>query len=336
MPLSVLIRSGTLEQGESPPLLTFDGARVAIGRGMGCEVRLPDPSVSLRHASIRTEGAEYTLVDEGSTNGTFVGGIRLSPFTPRALRSGDLVRVGRVWLEVRADQRPPTADLASATRDLALSLVAHAMAKMGDDVLTKIRVVEGPDLGVALPLAEEGRAYLVGRGEGCDLPLEDMDASRDHAQIVRRGNTVLVRDLGAKNGVLLGESRLPAGRDMAWRNPAMLRIGGTVLALEEPVLAALAELEQAQDEPMDANVLPPPPSLGPGASPSSFPKGAQPTAMGDVSPGAGPLAEIVADGRARPPKKRRASLSGADIAVIVAALGVIAISVAGLYWLLRG
>src|SRR5271156_4060817 len=124
MPISILIRSSGESDGTSS--LTFDGARIVIGRGPGCDVRLPDPSVSHRHATVRANGASYTLVDEGSTNGTFVGGVRLSPHAPRALRSGDLARVGRVWLQVRMDQTPPTRELASATRDLALELVADA------------------------------------------------------------------------------------------------------------------------------------------------------------------------------------------------------------------
>src|SRR6188474_810176 len=74
-----------------PPLsITLDAPRVIIGRGEGCEVRLPDASVSHRHASIRQRGAEYIVLDEGSANGTFVGPVRLSPQAPRVLTDGDL------------------------------------------------------------------------------------------------------------------------------------------------------------------------------------------------------------------------------------------------------
>src|ERR1043165_7508870 len=97
MPVTVVVRTNA---ARDRPSLTFDGARIVIGRSSGSDVRLPDPSVSLRHASIRSQGAEYALVDEGSTNGTAVGGVKLGPHTPRLLRSGDLVRVGRVWLEI--------------------------------------------------------------------------------------------------------------------------------------------------------------------------------------------------------------------------------------------
>src|SRR5262245_34915018 len=127
MPITLTVRASDADKDGSEPSLTFDAPRVVIGRGASCDVRLPDPSVSQRHAVVSAQGAEYQIIDEASTNGTFVGGVRLSPKAPRALRSGDMVRVGRVWVEVRVDQTAPTPDLALATRDLALALVQNAM-----------------------------------------------------------------------------------------------------------------------------------------------------------------------------------------------------------------
>ena len=324
MPLTVVVRSADV------PSLTFDGERVVIGRGGGCDIRLPDPSVSHRHASIRCDAGEYSLVDEGSNNGTFVGGIRLAPRTPRVVRSGDLVRIGRVWLEIKVDQQPATRDLAMATRELALALVADAMRALGDDVVTKARVVEGPDAGAVLELAEEGRAYVLGRGDTCDLPLADADASRDHVQLVRRGSVVLVRDLGSKNGVFVGDTRIAPGRDVAWKPALMLRLAGTVLALEEPVAIALAELEAGDDEPLADADVPAVPAQA--AAPSSRQLLDAPTP--DTAPA--PIAQIDRSSTTVPgPARRRSGWSATDVTVIAAALVVLASSVGGLYWLLR-
>ncbi|HEY1954250.1 MAG TPA: FHA domain-containing protein [Polyangiaceae bacterium] len=323
MPITLTVRA---EAGAgSEPSLTFDASRVVIGRGTSCDVRLPDASVSQRHAVLTATGAEYHIVDEGSTNGTFVGGVRLSPKAPRALRSGDLLRVGRVWVEVRIDQTAPTPDLALATRDLALALVQNAMLAHGGDTVPKVSIVEGADLGAVLPLADEGRVYVVGRGETCDLPLADADASREHIQIVRRGATVLVRDLRSKNGSTMGEQPISTGRDMPWRKDAMVRVGGTVLALDEPVASALGELESAADVKMAPGETPEPPPPSSGAhdpGPPRSQRGAE-----------APIARV--DKSLVTVSTRGPRIKPVDIAIIGSALALIALSIAALVWVLK-
>jgi len=202
MPLTVIVRAAPYAR------MTFDSTqRVVIGRGAGSDVRLPDASVSLRHATLRAQGSDFIVLDEGSTNGTFIGKVRIAPRTSRIVRSGDLVRVGRIWIELRIDQSPVTRDVAAATRDLALALVSQAMRAQGADFTLKIHVVEGRDQGATLPLAEEGRLYVVGRGPDCALALADSDVSREHVRLARRGSGVLVRDLGTKNGTWIGDAR---------------------------------------------------------------------------------------------------------------------------------
>ncbi len=327
MPLTIIVKSDANEKSELE--LTFDGGRVVIGRGPSCDVRLPDPSVSQRHAIIRADGATYQLLDEGSPNGTFVGGVRLAPKAPRTLRTGDLVRVGRVWLEVRIDQTVATADIAMATRDLALALVARGIGAIGGNVTPKVVVVEGPDLGAELELAEEGRVYVIGRGEKCDLLLADPDASREHAQLVRRGRTVLIRDLGSKNAVYLGEQELTKGRDVPWKSNVVVRMGASVLGLEEPVAAALAELEAAPDEPVaEADIPPPPKSQKEMAAPP-------PSARGADAPIAN-VSEAMASATTVPTRKKKSTVSQTDVFIAALAILVLALSVAGLYWVLKG
>jgi pSer/pThr/pTyr-binding forkhead associated (FHA) protein len=354
MPITVLVRSASGDAaGEGAPSLTFDGPRVVLGRGQGSDVRLPDPSVSTRHATIRAQGTEYAVVDEGSTNGTWVGGIRLLPQTPRVVKSGDLVRVGRVWLEIAVGHKAATPDLGLATRDLALALVKRAMDAVGDDTVATVRVAEGPDLGAVLRLVDEGRAFVLGRAETCDLPLSDPDASREHAVVTRRGGQVLLRDLGSRNGVSLGETRLTPDRDVVWKPPVMARIGRSVLALDEPVSVALAELEAAVDEPMRDEEAPPEPPASvahpPGAGGAAPPDGLAPSsssggaATGDEpapsskhvpSLAGGPIAEVAVVPQPLAPRRRRA-WTMTDVLVVLFAVAVIGASVAGLVWVLK-
>ncbi|AKU96843.1 FHA domain protein [Labilithrix luteola] len=351
MPVTVLVRSSS-EGATEPPSLTFDGPRIVLGRGAGSDVRLPDPSVSLRHATIRATGTEYAIVDEGSTNGTWVGGIRLLPQTPRVVKTGDLIRVGRVWLEVAIGHKAATPDLGLATRDLAFALVRNAMEAVGDDTVVKVRIAEGPDLGVELGLLDDGRTYLIGRAERCDLPLADEDASREHAAITRRGTQVFLRDLASRNGVLLGEMPVEPNRDTLWRPPTMARIGRSVLALDEPVCIALAALEAAKDEPLPEEDAPPapapsrgmpsvPPSVGPrSTAPSAAPASAAPPASAGA-PSAhladAPAAPVVAAPEPPAPKRSRRARgwTTTDFAVAGVAIAVIAVSLAGLVWVLK-
>jgi len=67
------------------------GQTLVLGRSRECDVQLADPNVSRRHAEVRREGAEYWIVDLGSTNGVEVNGAR----TARAkLEHGDRVTLG--------------------------------------------------------------------------------------------------------------------------------------------------------------------------------------------------------------------------------------------------
>ncbi len=340
MPITILVRSGV--EAAEPPELTLEGARIVIGRGPGSDLRLPDPSVSARHATLRERGADYVLCDEGSTNGTWVGGVRLASQSPRLVRTGDLVRVGRVWLEVSMEAKPPTTDHALATRDLAFALVRRGLIAMGSSIAPRVRVVEGPDLGAELALHDEGRSYRVGRGEGCDLCLADPDASREHALVVARGGLVLLRDLSSRNGVMVGSERIPADREVTWRGPWMVRIGCSVLALDEPVKAAIAALEAAEDEPLedDDTALPPPKPLGrvDALSEVDGPTGQPPAADGS------PLAESAASPMPPhtkgvsdivPRRRTTRAWSFHDVFVVSFAVFVLALSVAGLIWVLR-
>jgi len=67
------------------------GEGMSIGRRDCADLRLLDRSVSRDHARLRVAGDDYTLSDLGTTNGTFVNGVRIEQVL---LQVGDLVRVG--------------------------------------------------------------------------------------------------------------------------------------------------------------------------------------------------------------------------------------------------
>jgi len=333
MALTIVVRSNA---SGSAPGISFDAPRIVIGRGASCEVRLPDPSVSQRHASVRQRGTEYIVVDEGSTNGTFVGPVRLSPQAPRVLRSGDLIRVGRIWLEVRLEPAPAAHNPQAATRELALSLVQQALAADGEAAGARIEVVRGPDTGAKLELGEFERPYVIGRGKTCDLPLTDDDASRRHVELVRRGAQVLVRDLGSKNGTTLAEVALLRDKPAPWAAGAVLGIGSSRLVFHDPVSEALFELEQMADEHMRDDESVDPPKVDDGDGSGGVEADARAAAAAKVGPSGSSGAPVAAP----PVRRRRAAKggrgwNGTDVLVVLLALAVLGLSLAGLYWLFR-
>jgi len=82
----------TYSTDEGTQTITIDGARTSLGRG-DVDVRIDDDGLSRLHATIYREGDRVWIVDENSTNGTFVNGAQVrSAGTP--LNDGDIVRIG--------------------------------------------------------------------------------------------------------------------------------------------------------------------------------------------------------------------------------------------------
>jgi pSer/pThr/pTyr-binding forkhead associated (FHA) protein len=321
MALTIVVRSG---DSDAPPKITFDAPRVVIGRGEGCEVRLPDPSVSHRHASIRQRGTEYIVVDEGSTNGTFVGPVLLTPQASRVLKSGDRVRVGRVWLEILLEQVPATQQPQLATKEIALSLVADALRAQGQEAELVIAVTEGPDTGLHLDLEGFGKRYVIGRGTGADLRVTDADASRRHVELERHGDQIKLRELGSKNGSFLDGEPLTQS-PIAWKPGQVLKLGANQLSYTDPIATALGELEAAEDE-----LLSPTELLDSAHAESSQ---SEMDAVG--SSAAAPQAPLVENPK-QTSQRSRDKLANADLFVAALAVLVLVVSVLGLYWLFSG
>ncbi|AKT36791.1 FHA domain-containing protein [Chondromyces crocatus] len=324
--------------------LTLDAPRLVIGRGDGCEVRLPDPSVSARHASIRQRGAEYTLADEGSSNGTFVGQRKLAPHTPEPLRDGDRVRVGRVWLIIRIGPAMVQGTPAAAARELALALVTRGLRAQGEDPTPCVQVFAGPDQGALLALEEPGRPYALGRARDVELPLSDQAAARRQLTVTRKGDQLFVRNVGTQGATSLDGVPLPSAADVLWRPGQIIAFGATRLACELPVVQALAELERCPDEPLredDDVAFPEATKPDPGSPPLVDPVPSSDIPFEASSSASSPDASLTAPPASRAPTpsseppESRAGWSLMDAAVLLLALGVLAASVAGLSWLLN-
>jgi FHA domain len=90
----VVLESPTLGSGDE---IALDSQAITLGRGRTNDVPLPDDEyASTRHARIEPRRDGIWVEDIGSTNGTFVNGIRLT--RERRLAPGDVVRIGETDL----------------------------------------------------------------------------------------------------------------------------------------------------------------------------------------------------------------------------------------------
>ena len=90
----VVVTSPALTTGEE---LAIDSSPILVGREAENDVPLlRDEFSSSRHARIEPRRDGVWIEDVGSTNGTFVNGVRLTK--PSKLSSGDVIRVGQTDL----------------------------------------------------------------------------------------------------------------------------------------------------------------------------------------------------------------------------------------------
>lgn len=85
-----------LIEGRADPDALEVKDEVVLGRHQGCELRLFDETTSRRHARITCTDDEVTLEDLGSSNGTWLNGVRIEG--PARLFEGDVLRIGDTQL----------------------------------------------------------------------------------------------------------------------------------------------------------------------------------------------------------------------------------------------
>ena len=89
--MAVVQGAGT---GQRYPL----GQQARIGRSRECEISIDEPQSSRRHAQVWQTPDGYAVQDMGSTNGTFVNGVRIQQ--PARLSPGDRLQVGGTVFQV--------------------------------------------------------------------------------------------------------------------------------------------------------------------------------------------------------------------------------------------
>lgn len=212
----------------------FDQDRVVVGRESACDVTISDPRASRHHLSLTRRGDHWTVVDS-SSNGTYVGGQRISevPLTeaPLTLRlGGPDGPVLAAWALVAAPQpapppaltapptTPPNIDPAPPTEEWWRTLpppqvpAATGGTPQGapyrpQPVVPPGQLAHGQTM---LPSHAPGRTLTIGRELSNDVVLDDPLVSRRHARLDpgEPGQPALLHDLGSFNGTFVNGRRL--------------------------------------------------------------------------------------------------------------------------------
>ncbi len=332
--------------------LTFDQPRIVIGRGAHADVRLPSRAVSDTHAQIRVEGGQLSVLDDASTNGTSVNGQPVVRGRKKALRSGD--RVGVPGYEITVESSLAGADPPERTMTVARRLLAEALASSDSEASPpSLTLATGRRAGQRWVLANAGIKLGAGRGEACEIVLDDADCSRNHAEFQRDETGVIVRDVESKNGVFIAGRRVTERR---LRDGDEVQLGRSVLVFGDPAEALLRALESGPDGALTATPLPatPPepvaapvdgtapavpvernaPTIPPPPPRQSVPPASLTARDASASPSGAALVSPPTPAPTAPVRKRGGH--AADWIVVLLAIVILAVSMAALYVLLHG
>jgi DNA-binding NtrC family response regulator len=171
--------------------------RTAIGRDPGCEVTLPDPSLSRVQAVVERRGEDWYLVDR-SGRGTRVAGAEV----PEAvLADGTEISLG-TW---RALFRAAAGPAAEATRVAGLTQARVADAARATPTPARLRIRAG---GKERTVPVTSAGVVVGKDPTCDAPVEDPFVSSRHLRIEPQGAAWALVDLGSTNGTFIAGARI--------------------------------------------------------------------------------------------------------------------------------
>jgi pSer/pThr/pTyr-binding forkhead associated (FHA) protein len=165
----------------------------SVGRDVANTVRLTERNISRKHATIRQINSGWVVKDSSSYNGCFINGARVSGEQP--LGHGDLLQLGDYRLELIDDTVVARPDPDSKTATL-----PGRQSQTIRDLPNRLVMILGPIVGASFPLLD--KRIVIGRGEDCDLPVNDTSVSRVHAEVhAIDGGKYEVVDRDSSNGV---------------------------------------------------------------------------------------------------------------------------------------
>ncbi|RPI51916.1 MAG: FHA domain-containing protein [Chloroflexi bacterium] len=176
-------------------------ASVTLGRALSNDIVLGDSRASREHARLECGPQGCEIVDLGSSNGTRLNG---NPVQREVLKPGDVVGLGSSQLRYEVE---PTQDDLELTRldsesDVARSMEHEVLPMAINETDLPRLVVFDREQAREVPLHAVD-SVTIGRTDENDVMVDQGKVSRRHAEVVRKGDGWLLRDLGSTNGTWL-------------------------------------------------------------------------------------------------------------------------------------
>ena len=205
-----------LRQLDGSLQFTVSAERLLLGRSAGCDLVVPSPSVSRRHAEVWVDGEALRLRDLGSANGITVNGERL---TQGSATLNDLVEFGAIAFRVADASDRSEGGLEEdipdglSLRSLPTLLPAEDDARNAETLRRLLEVAA--DLSGPVPLEQVCGAVA-------DLVFTQVDADRVVVLLLEAGDAPL--PVAWRNRAGEGAPRVPriiADRALADRRPVL-------------------------------------------------------------------------------------------------------------------
>ncbi|CAN5784727.1 hypothetical protein BH20ACI4_BH20ACI4_15910 [soil metagenome] len=165
----------TYPTSEGSREIRFDGEKLTFGRGSDADYRFEDDGLSRLHSTIYRDGERVWIVDENSTNGTFVNGEKVGASgTP--LHNGDTVKIGHYTnLKIRFAESEISAAAVSAGNSQTSSVVSSSANKSSNFlplVITAFALLVITVSAVFIGVKVFGKKEVVKNDNGFDTPRE--------------------------------------------------------------------------------------------------------------------------------------------------------------------